>query len=265
MQSQNASSSFKEWDWSGPFNSANLEWQQLHEPSRINALTKAVGKLSLLGRLLTFGKTTASTPPLFRVSDLLKVSSSPQLRKISKVFNDKLWVTNNFLPQIVRGINEEPVEIGSKRQRELFQILIHFDHNEEGMKVHSAGCLSIKDAAVWRQKLSIERERKEKQDGLNVMLWDTQLRAPVTNTPISLEELRSSRDLQTAEVAFRMLNGNVNIPKELIPLSKELLSHNGMEEAIHEIHANRGTEPFAGSDIDHILSELHNIPIEERL
>src|SRR5262249_8271941 len=109
---------------------------------------------------------------IFKGQDLFATSSDASLSKSLQKFDSRLWMTNNFVPRWIRSSHETPGEICSKQQFDLFEVLIHVEEDENGkINILDMGPLSIRDAAMWRNKLDIDQDYwKDKQ--VKTILWD---------------------------------------------------------------------------------------------
>lgn len=253
---------FQEWEWAAPTNPVSTDWQKFQDPTQPTSLIP-----NHLTRIIRRGKDLVSNsiPPLFKVRDLLNHSANPRLRKVAKLFDDRIWMSNNFLPQYTRHMNEESASIGSSHQRERYKMLIHINSSETDMKIRSAGCLSIKEGAFWEKLLArMEPEAKQRESHDRVILYDTSLRVPVAGHYINLNLLRNNPELMAIETAVKLLNGDVQY-KHHMPSLKSALQQEDVRTAFYEIHRNRGKESISGSDIDRVLSQYEGIPLEDQL
>lgn len=265
-------SNFKEWGWIGRLDPFSRDWQRFQDPSKLNS-SKLLKPVYELGRLIDNLKEEddETVPPLFRVTDLLKCALGETLQKIANVFDQRIWFSNNFLPRVCRGALESPVDIGSRGQRDLFQVLVHLEEHQKEMKIASVGCLSQHDAAIWRKKLAnvnvIDPRRGQTQQNKRVVLYDMVLRAIAAGSAINVSTLHSNPDFLRLEVQIKFLNGSVSYPEDQRKHLRDLIRDCGatrMQEAFYAIHAQRGRELVSGSDIGLIFAEFNNVPPEER-
>lgn len=264
VQQKKKMTSFKEWGWSSHHFSLTLHGKK--DQNKVSFLQKTMNQFThLIGYRNT--EQEEQTPPLFRVTDLLKNSTNKSLQKISTKFDPRIWMSNNFLPQEVRRVLESPAEIGSCEQRELFEVLVHLEESPKGTTIQSIGCLSLRDASKWRKRLAA-REANSKEDQTRVILYDTALRAVTAGSDVNAAQLRKNKDFLKLEAQLRFINATTQYPGDQM---SELANWIGkadaeqMQEAFNTIHAQRGKETIAGSDIDHLFAELQQIPLEETL
>lgn len=255
---------FKEWGWKSEFDPYSRNWIHFQATSTNSSLLIS-RSVSRIGRFFTsrvrFDK---SIPPLFRVTDLLNNAQTSVLRRVSEAFDARLWMTNNFLPRIVRKFSEEPAEIGGSQQRELFQVLMHLDGDD---KIQSVGCLSQRDAAKWRVKLGTREHALAQSTEEKVVLYDTQLRDVVAGSDVDIRAFRSKPDLLTLETQLQFLNGNENYPSHVEPL-RDWMEKKGfaqLKEAFMAIHAQRGQKPLLGTDFEQVCATLSGVLLEDQL
>lgn len=259
---------FKEWEWSEDFNPLALDWQrfQLCSETSSSTLMSAIYKTSNLFSGLR-GKKKDSFPPLFRVTDLLKSATNRSLQKVSKAFDERIWMSNNFLPRNVRNFMEAPAAIGSHEQRELFEVLVHSEEDEKGMKFQSIGCLSQHDASVWRKKLvNIDAQTKGIYKNTRVFLYDTMLRSVTAGSNVSVSNLRQNKEFSKLLSQLRFINGSENHHQDHIPELQAWIKESGaeqMQDAFNTIHSQRGKHPMSGTDIEQIFAKCNRTPAEE--
>lgn len=241
-QHQTQTKRFTEWTWSNKITSRSLAW------IKFDSVVKNIFQIQFKD-LFQSGVGV----PLFRVCDLLE-NSTPSLRNVSKAFDSRLWFSNNFLPTSVEPIIEQRIEIGTYFQRELYQVLIHFDSSIHDQPIQSVGCLSQKDAAFWRKKLWNTGGGNSK---IKVFLYDVQLRTIVAGDAIDLSELTKNADFLKLECMLKFLNGDVKYHPSQVPFLREWILKNTdekMKVAFFEIISHRGKSPHLGSQVDLILN-----------
>jgi hypothetical protein len=257
---QQSKSKFQEWKWPRDLPSHDLTWI-------VPELIVKAGSQSTFGDFASKFLNKASSyrnipPPLLFLQDLLESSKLPFLNKIAPLFDKRIWFSNNFLPTRVKGFFDAPIEVGSKEQRELLQVLVHLELTDQGANILYVGCLSIQDAAFWSTRLQDLKPNKERPD-LRVVLFDVVSRKVVAGD--SLEESQPAINLRKDPAFLRILvqlqylNGNVVYHKTQHRFLKEWLqsSPNLLIESFEQIHINRGREePIAESDFDIITKEL---------
>ena len=238
VRSQFGSSDYTEWDWDKDLDPTSTSWLKFTHLSSFDEQDR--------------------TPPLFQIREILANSPYPNLHGIAKGFDKRLWVSNNFLPLVVKEMGEEPVNIGSKLQRELFEVLVHLEEKRGvAPRILFMGCLSQLDAAIWRKKIANMRNLSSQP--IKVILYDTVLRTVVAGSPIDLKKLKENSDFQLLEAKLKFLNGDVLYPKELFFSLAKWLKEQGIEnskKAFVTIHNRRGREPIEDSDIDYIFTDL---------
>lgn len=290
---------FTEWGWTKKLNPRSLDWLTFESAAGTSSLASIVASgISDIGKRLSGTRETYGIPPLFKISDLLFQSSHPALRKIAGLFHSRIWATNNFIPTILSSPLEEQVLIASREQRHLKELLIHFEEIGKEIRILSAGCLSFRDAAIWRKmitapgidskeveekreverkekegKIEVEQKEKEEKRGkeagsskIKVIVYDLSLRIPVAGdvNAVPLTTLRKSRDLLIIETGLKILNGDVAYHPDQVKILEELAKLDGVVPAFHAIHLQRGKAPIAGTDIDYVISDAEGIPIEEQ-
>lgn len=189
--------------------------------------------------------------PLYRVHDVLEIS---HLSAAAPAFDERLWLSNNFLPRRLQHPEEKRIEIGSREQRDLFEVLVTID--KRSGKVVSMGCLSQRDAALWRRKIQTQPDDIEYE----TLLWDTRLGAVVS----SKRKRRTIEDEEFAllEVQLKFLNGDTFYTlKQRAKLKEWLMQHRAhiaaLQKAFLDIHNKRGREAYARSDIAALFAELN--------
>lgn len=188
------------------------------------------------------------TPPLYSAQALCQHHSKQEIRHLNTLFDERLWVSHNFLP-IQRG---HLVELGSTDQRPLFEILLTLKKQPDGTeKIVSAGCLSQKDAAFWRKQLE-GRVNSTKEAGTRVLLYDTSTRCPVGGDKMSfseIEKMKQSPDFQLLEIQLHFLCGSILDRGSHLKRMKEWVNTVGLEP-LHAFLKSLYPQKIPGSIFD---------------
>lgn len=200
-------------------------------------------------------------PPLFEARVLLKEAPEKPLQRIADNIDRRIWLSNNFLPRHVRHIGESAIEIGSKQQRDLYQVIVQLNVDDPNdPKVRSVGCLSMKDAKILRNKinyLGMESSAKEKNV---VLIYDIYMRVPVASSrEVDYKLLRSK--LLPFETQLMYLNGDVNYNTEQSKCLEEWMPKEGAE-AFDVIHGQKGKRLIAGTDMEMLIAKQNNLPLD---
>lgn len=248
---------FKETGWSSAVTAEGyrgwLEFTDLQKT--VNSASSRSFFGYLFGQVASL-KSSSLTPPLFRVADAFRSTTFSVLNSVAGAFDERLWFTNNFIPQIVTGTNEVRATIGSKKQRNLFEVLIIAEKTENGWKVKSMGCLSMHDATSWRKKLAASP--KDGSGQTCAMLYDMGARTVVAGDQVVIEELKKSEDFLTLEAQLMFMNGDANYKEDQTPHLEKWLRKCGIQElreAFSLIHRNRYEKTACGTDIDIIFNK----------
>ncbi len=223
----------KEIGWSSKLSISELNWLKFSPLKHQNGLLD----------IFSFG---SSTPPLYKLTDLLE--GRADLKDSAHHFDSIIWFSHNFLPIE----SKEGVEVGSVYQRPLYQLLIHV--NEETQEILSVGCLSQKDADIWRNLILKGQDESEKN--IKVLLWDMTLRSVVAGNHKIGEHLKDYPVFVQIECQLKYLNADVNYESLQKEILNDFLKNIGLDKAriiFTSIYAARGKHPFAGSDIESIL------------
>lgn len=215
--------------------------------------------LASFKRLLRFGKKQLQFP-LFKMRDLVQHSANDTLREVAGFIDKRLWATNHFIPQQV-PIGSSPVEVGSKQQRHLLQVLIHFEELPDAqLRIDDFGLLGIHDAAQWRKYLRkmspADKDKKQK-----VLLYDVTQRGGACGSHVDLTTLRKNKKLLKLEATVKFLNGDVDYEPEHIDCLRGSIQKHGyekMRDAFTQIHADRGVKAYNGSDICALFDSFIN-------
>lgn len=257
-------SSFEEWTWNKDLSPSSLEWLVFSSPQQ----TSVEGFFTLFNPSKKEEKIT--NVPLFKVQDLLKHSSNSILKNIFHAFDTRLWFSNNFLPQKIKNRKEQVYEIGSPGQRELYEVLVHIDDSSSDLKVVSMGCLSQKDAAIWRKKLEEKNTSSQNvsaQKNYKTILYDTTIRTIVAGDHIDMNRLKKDPDFIRLEIQLKFLNGDKYYAKCQMEQLKKWMQTNDVEnikKAFLTIFDEKGKGNLQGSDINNLFSEFNKVPIFDR-
>ena len=253
---------FEEWEWSDKITAENMDWI-IYVPYE-----QAIGSVSstLLKSMTTSLKSMWGskpkdseiplTPPLFSVRDVAYGSPSPACKAVAGFFDQRLWMTNNFLPTVTRRLMDSTVDFPSIGQRELFEVLVFAEETTNGLHVNSMGCLSQHEAAWWREKLAKRSTNKK----LQVFLYDTQLRTIVAGDQIERKKLINDVAFQRLEVQLKYLNGEAEIKEELMSALEDWvreMNPKALEKAFQTIHSERNKKNYEGSNMDVLFSKLN--------
>lgn len=264
-------SPFEEWQWPTDVNPLTLEWQRFHNftPGSSWKLVSLMHSVkNTTGLVLSkMQKRKIEPPPLLRVTDLLKTSDSKNFVKVATAFDTRIWMSNNFLPKVLRNVLESEAELGSQSQREVLEVLVHAEEDEKQMKFHSVGCLSQYDASVWRKMLTkmdpqvVARNKKS-----TVILYDIALRSVTACNHPKPPNLRQNKEFLRMEAQLRFLNGSVNYGEDLVPVLTEWMKKSNsesMQNAFQTILAQKGGRQMTGSDMDLVISNFLQVPANE--
>lgn len=269
---------YREIDWTRAIDPRSLDWLTF-ESLKDQSLYSWVAQSRLFKKSLPF---------FFKLGSLFEVSNDSRLCKIAPYFDPRIWVTNNFLPQL--NI-EHSVEVGSDQQRDLFEVLIHLEEEGTGslqigsvqrddpdevrikleenrtgaLQIVSMGCLSVKDAKVWREKLG-QMKKEGKPKNTKVILYDISLRVIVAGDELDINVLRNLPDLSLLEAQLKFINGDTDYTQtQSLHLKGWMKKDKSLKKAYRVIHKQRGLKPIEGSEMESILYDLKSIPLEERV
>jgi hypothetical protein len=239
--------SFKEYQWSSNFNPFNLDWLQFCTSFNLYFLKKLTGH--------------ALTPPILQVRQLLHTAVDSNLKHIAEAFDPRVWFSGNYLP--VFASNRTPEKIGGVQQRPLHEILVYAKQQKKHVEIFSVGCLSIKDAAVWRTKL---QNTGYERSTFKVFLYDVELNIIVAGDSLDLNLLHDCQDFHLLKNQCRFLNADVQYRQHEIPHFKDWIEKHDvaqLKKAFNFIHQERGVMAFVGSTIDAIFTELQECFLED--
>ncbi|MBA3958249.1 MAG: DUF3638 domain-containing protein [Parachlamydiaceae bacterium] len=283
LQLKDGGGSFKESGWDGKLAVRSLEWLKFSDPKalKLSFMGRQAAKISeqfeglvSLKNLMGSSKTGCAVPQLYKVSALLQQSTNKLLRAVAGFFDERLYMTNNFLPRVMGSSDAEPVDIGTFGQRDLQHVLIHFEEKEGDLNILSMGCLSMHDAVLLRKQIESEQSAKRVGETVKkVMLYNPHLRIPVAGDAVDLKVLRSNGDLLRLDAQVKWLNGDVEYQKDVVKgdVAQGLLEWmekagiEKMEPAFKVVHAERGMGTIAGSDLGVVVAKLKKVPIAEQL
>ncbi len=240
MQKTAKVESFTEWGWDGD------DWNPYLIPPIIKDASTP-SKLSSWGLI-------EGSPALFSVSSLLARAESHILKSLSRKIDNRIWYSNNFLPQVFRGFfGCSPVEICSKGQRDLSQVVIHFTEEKEGICIHSVGALSIRDAALWKEKLL---RKKRSCVYMKTVLYDMRHRVPLCGSEISEKVLRKNSDFLLIESHLKFLNGDLEYHEDQISvfIAWAKSQVDDLYALVDAIRSERGKSSLAGTSMELILA-----------
>lgn len=144
-----------------------------------------------------------TTVPIWKLSDLLAVSP---ISESKAVFDTRIWFSNNFLP-VKNPNNSLPAYAGSLEQRELIHLLVKGEicPLKNTFKISSVGCLSVKDAAFWRNNMSVA-------DGQSMFIYDVPLVAITWGEDkVTSEMLKKDEDFQRILAQLKLLNAETMV------------------------------------------------------
>ncbi len=252
MNNQATSSKYQEWGWSDQINPYSTGWMHFTSPIAGGFSTMASAIRTVFG-YFTFNNSPENlTPPLFKAKELLSANPMEEMSGIASYIDERIWFSNNFLPRKHKEFNGTTGQIGSRSQRELFEVLIYVNENNQ---VVSVGCLSQKDMAAWRKKL----KNRHPEGALQVALYDMQLRKVVAGDQIDLTKLKKNKDFLLLESQLKYLNGDesyLDDQKETLTEWIEKSDIEKLQNAFNAIHNERGKKTLSGTDIDWIFDEL---------
>jgi hypothetical protein len=259
---------FIETEWSDKIDSLKFEeWFKVERPEKEtpqqrSRLNKAFGFMGSLVKKIIAAKPLL--PSLFFLSEQIALSKNAIMQKISNAFDSRIWFTNNFIPLL--GKPETLAEIGSEFQRELFQVLVHVDLEDDGkMRISSVGCLSQRDAVQWRKKLNGACQTTP-QTSRRAFLYDMNTRSIVSGHQVNRDLLHKDKEFLLIETQLNFLNGNENYTSDQKTVLIEWIKKMGvskMKDAFYAIHAERAHRPpLHGTGIDYIFHELEGTPLK---
>lgn len=255
-QMQFGSTQFSEWPWPEIKDPAMLDWLKFSSPVQ----PKNIGFFNWFKR-----NPSTEICPFFKARDLLEHASSAALKNIANAFDARLWMPNNFIPRWVRRQNEIPGEIGSKRQFKLTEALIHIIQKEDGYRIIDMGPLSLRDAAMWKEKLTCD-DSYWSQHKVKTVLWDIASQSVQAGFQLDQRKLRFNPDFQKLICQLKFLDGD-GFLGNLQESASAWIENNDpllLKEAFDVIQAQRGRDAKTGiSEMDNLLLELAGIHFEE--
>lgn len=240
---------YVEHQWNEDLDAMDIDWM------RIKCLVEYQDhslKAQMVKFLALITDINELTFPLFYMYDLLANAALASLRDVADAFDKRIWCSNNFIPKQVAN-NQDPVDAGSAHQKDLFEVLIHFD----GDNIAHIAPLTVQESTFWKAKLANMQGAKQK-----IILYDIQSRFKVAGSDVSLDALRANQDLCKLETMLLFLDGRVHYPKELLPALKDWLQSQNvvkMKEAFLAIHQQRNKGMYEGSDIARVFDDLLNV------
>jgi len=250
---------FREWEWSDKISPYTRDWIQF-SPYADAIGTFVGGKWESMKTLWARKKgkiTGIELPPLFSVVDVAANSSVPDCTALAKAIDKRLWFTNNFLPTVTRYRADAAIEFPSISQRELVEVLVFADEDEDELSIHSVGCLSQHDAEQWRELF--KKHKGAMHLNQRVFLYDTRLRVIVAGNQIDRAKLIKNHDFQELEAQLKFMHGDFDFPDEMMEVLTNWLSRHdikSMENGFRAIHAERCKKSFEGSALDILFANL---------
>jgi hypothetical protein len=248
--------SFKDWEWPPIADPSERTWLQFSDPAPLY-LPK------FLDSPLSWFK-TSNKCPFFKVQDLLAQTNDVNLVLTAKMFDERLWMSNNFLHRWSCELSEQPRDIGSEGQLDLNRVLIHVEEEEGELRILDMGPLSTQEAKEWRQRL---KGKTWDTDKVKTIVWDVSSEIVLNGYPLDKDRLRNHKDLKTLIGQLKFLNGDVDYPnlretmRDWITESKATELH----KAYEHIHSCRGKSSPIGKDIQNIFFEIRKISPDEFL
>ncbi len=253
------------------FHYQEIDWPKIEDETSVNWLifsTPEVENVILSSWTLPFlGMKKQKTCPFYTVRSLLESAGSQTLQVIAPYFDQRLWLSNNFVVRKKYSLLETASEIGSKHQFGLHEVLVHFMETEEGIKILYVGPLSVRDSVMWRKKLTPNPIYwKEKE--VKVVLWDVHSRTIQAGYPIAQANLRNNDDFNLLIGQLKILDGTVDVIAEKGVLCKWLkeIDAEKIQDAFEEIHKQRGKQTYSGSIVEDLFIEaIPERPYEEKI
>lgn len=252
--SDNTPSIFTETEWSTDIYYGIYDWLTFKDA----AYKDKIERILDLG--LSYVKKAPVMPYLFRFQNALSNTNHTAIQGIASIIDKRLWFTNNFIPRCINGILGEPIDAGSKHQRELYEVLVTFDENGA---VTTVGALSQHDSKFWRERL-------EKGPENNMVVYDIPSGKVVSGPSDLSQKLKTDANFPLLEVQMKFLNGDSDYTKEQIIVLRNWLQSNKdqintLYNGYHLIHDQRSTVTASGSVIEEIFNDLRGIPARYRL
>lgn len=205
--------------------------------------------------------------PLYQFNTILAASDLPPLNFLSNHIDDRIWVSNNFLPRTVTGLFQKPVEPVSPYQRHLAQTLVHFKINTEGKaEILYVGALSLKDGVFWKKNLPSSPVYWDQQE-IKVVLWQANL-GHIHAGNIEYENLLTkNEDFNTLLLQLKILDGQFRFPKQKSLLKKWLKNRASFKLLESFVHVGMSRQSqFSGSQLHRIcLKTIPGYYIEDEL
>lgn len=250
IQQESESSSipkFKEVEWPKQMDPQDLEWLINREASHGNF----PDRLNNLGiPITTFFPSLIRIPPIFSLREILSQAPHPHLQSVAMHIDRRLWATPNFF-----GHQTPQLHIGTKAQREVYEVLVHLEEEEAGSySILFMGCLSQKEMAYWRNQL--KEIPYHSTSPRKIILYDIKLRTMVAGHFINLARLKKHSGFLKLEAQLKLLNGDTHYEKDqqtiLIDWMKEA-NPSLVKTVFDSIHAERNpSETISGSDWDYV-------------
>ncbi len=199
-------------------------------------------------------------PRFYSLVDVLKKSTQYDLKAMANGFDNRIWFTNNFLPRLNNGVLHQPAEVGSDRQCNIFDIVVHYKGNE----ILAVGCLTQEESETWKKQL---RKNSSSPDGVKTMIYAPYKSIPTGGDSNDFNTIIQNPEFQNIESQLRFINGETDYPKHKKPLRRWLRTYSPaiVIGAFHHINNNGRKVTLPGTDIDNIIAKLLQIPPEDRL
>lgn len=244
---------FTESEWSEKTDYSNQEWLQAYKKPVDTMKTK------LFGFLNNFNPNKKpEQPALFHFAEAL-TQAHPDVQPLASVVSKKLWFTNNYIPRLLKNAFGQPVDVGSKHQRNLFQILVIMDHNN----VASIVALSQHEAAFFSDQ-AIKLRQKMMAQNMRMFVYDVPSQTiKAGGNMVDQHLLTTNEEFLDLEIMLKFLNGDDNYTEaQAKRLTKWLGDKNieEMEKAFDQIHGQRNTASSDYSDIEHVFLNLREVP-----
>lgn len=218
---------YPEREWPKTIHANAMGWMKFSIPSEARAQLhlSTARRWGLWGlRQAGIAQGDEPMPSLFLLRNAVADATTSEVRGLAKHFDERLWVSDNFLPLA----NSTPTEVGSAMQKPLQQVLIHAVELNGAYQIQHVGCLSAHEASAWRQKLLAQHLPPAP---IKVFLYDMSLRKQVAGSPVNIDALKSGPDFLSLECQLNFIQGNGNYHRKQIPVMAEWLKKCGTAEA----------------------------------
>lgn len=252
-QKAKESKSYYERDWPIIDNPSEISWLTFSDPSNPTTYTS-----SLIQNLIR-----KPTVQFFNVQQLAAASSNEAIVKIATMLDPRLWMSNNYLhiwPDTIYGI---PIELGTKGQMPLEEVLVTLEEANGTLNIISVGPLTIKEASFWRKKLNNDNNYWQEQK-FKLLLWDVKTRTVQAGFQA---DLRDHVDFNTLIGQLKFLNGDGSYQYNHPHMIQWIKSNHPslLNEAFEHIWSKRHRNDNNRLDIDVIFMNSKDAPLEEML